>query len=568
MKKYLLTAALLACVSASAQDLTSIQTTSSEDLNGTARFVGMGGAMSALGADMSTMSTNPAGMGLFRKSDVSFTFSGQWQPSSERRAMNDRDKFVTSFDQAGFVFALPMGNSGKLRGINLGFNYHKSRNFQEFVCTNDIATGGLSQSMQLEDLTKTNIGGFGVIDLENDAEGSSWGRSWALPISNLAYDCYYLDAYDNVDLQGTYMDPNTGRERYYSVSPASSYNYNRVQWGDTRAYDFNISFNIKDRAYLGFDVGYYTASINSVTQYNEVTRGMSPTPGAGVNVTGPYAMVNDQYTSGSGVDFKFGLIVRPIEDNPFRFGLAIHTPRFMSMTSNSVLSMRNGNVVDGSGNIGQTVSGAVTIDPFRYRIRTPWKLNFSLATTLSNWLALDAEYEMNNYSSAAIQYEKDSYYRPGYGYLTDAEKDVYWDNEVKANLKTQHTFRLGVEGRFATNFYGRFGYNYVTSCYKDNARLVLSPYAGDDQGFSYNDGKYSESYYQQTSTDLVRFGDINRVTFGLGYHGKNFYVDAAYMLQTQKAAVRPFDLGADIHVPEANVTLHRNQILLTLGAKF
>ncbi|MEE3384030.1 MAG: hemin receptor, partial [Prevotella sp.] len=37
-----------------------------KDLNGTARYVGMGGAMDALGADLSTMSSNPAGIGLFR----------------------------------------------------------------------------------------------------------------------------------------------------------------------------------------------------------------------------------------------------------------------------------------------------------------------------------------------------------------------------------------------------------------------------------------------------------------------------------------------------------------------
>ena len=34
------------------------------ELNGTARYVGMGGAMEALGADISTISTNPAGIGL------------------------------------------------------------------------------------------------------------------------------------------------------------------------------------------------------------------------------------------------------------------------------------------------------------------------------------------------------------------------------------------------------------------------------------------------------------------------------------------------------------------------
>ena len=43
------------------------------ELNGTARFVGMGGAMGALGADISVMGTNPAGIGLFRSNDVSLS---------------------------------------------------------------------------------------------------------------------------------------------------------------------------------------------------------------------------------------------------------------------------------------------------------------------------------------------------------------------------------------------------------------------------------------------------------------------------------------------------------------
>ena len=36
------------------------------DLNGTARFVGMGGALGALGGDISTIGTNPAGIGIYR----------------------------------------------------------------------------------------------------------------------------------------------------------------------------------------------------------------------------------------------------------------------------------------------------------------------------------------------------------------------------------------------------------------------------------------------------------------------------------------------------------------------
>ena len=50
----------------------------SQDVIGTARYVGMGGAMGALGADLGVMGWNPAGIGLYRKSDVGLTFGGQW----------------------------------------------------------------------------------------------------------------------------------------------------------------------------------------------------------------------------------------------------------------------------------------------------------------------------------------------------------------------------------------------------------------------------------------------------------------------------------------------------------
>ena len=38
---------------------------SQPDMKGTARFMGMGGAFSALGGDLSTLSQNPAGIGIY-----------------------------------------------------------------------------------------------------------------------------------------------------------------------------------------------------------------------------------------------------------------------------------------------------------------------------------------------------------------------------------------------------------------------------------------------------------------------------------------------------------------------
>ena len=51
----------------------------SSDVIGTARYVGMGGALGALGADMSVISWNPAGIGLYRKNDIAMTMGGLWE---------------------------------------------------------------------------------------------------------------------------------------------------------------------------------------------------------------------------------------------------------------------------------------------------------------------------------------------------------------------------------------------------------------------------------------------------------------------------------------------------------
>ena len=57
-------------VAAMAQETYDNAQLATKDLNGTARYVGMGGAMEALGADITTMNTNPAGVGLFRRSMI------------------------------------------------------------------------------------------------------------------------------------------------------------------------------------------------------------------------------------------------------------------------------------------------------------------------------------------------------------------------------------------------------------------------------------------------------------------------------------------------------------------
>lgn len=127
----------MASLSATAQETYQDSKLAENQLTGTARYIGMGGAMEALGADISTISTNPAGIGLFRKSQVSVSAGVIAQGGAENytslsgnRIDFNGKKSHPTFDQIGIVW------SPKLKGnsfINLAFNYHKSADFGQIL---------------------------------------------------------------------------------------------------------------------------------------------------------------------------------------------------------------------------------------------------------------------------------------------------------------------------------------------------------------------------------------------------------------------------------------------------
>ena len=55
---------------------------------------------------------------------------------------------------------------------------------------------------------------------------------------------------------------------------------------------------------------------------------------------GGYTLDNYYSLEGTGVDLKLGVIVRPLEESPFRIGLAVHTPTWyeLSESYNATLS--------------------------------------------------------------------------------------------------------------------------------------------------------------------------------------------------------------------------------------
>ncbi len=536
-RKYIVAlAALTLGATASAQDIYKAETFSGSDLNGTARFVGMGGAMSALGADLSVMGQNPAGIGLYRRSDVALTGSITQQPNGKE--FSEINSARASFDQAGFVYACKVGGES-LKYVNFGFNYQKRRNLKNYIGLDNVAlSDGMSQSWQMLDLSYVNNA---WLDLSTDA-----GRQLTTPLTCVGYDTQLL--YPVLD--------DNGKVTGYEPVNSANYNYHRAQWGGIQQYDFNVSFNVKDRFYGGVTLGVYNVDMHTSLLYGEGIMGDDYKDGNGK--LHDYYMANSENLTGTGFDLKFGFIFRPIEESPFRIGFSFSTPTFYDLTQSSYLYMETPFSWTDS-QTGQTYdysSGSYPVQDYNYRIFTPWRLNVSLGTTVGNYLALDAEYELSRYSGAQVRYPNyDGWNEWG---STSSTKDKALNQEIDYFMKPVSTFRVGAEIRLAPRVFGRVGYNYVSAPFKKDAYLNLFT--------------ASPSYNCSTNTDYVNLGAINRVTAGVGYHGKHFYADVAYQYQRQQGDVYAF------HIPEKNselnrlqgqkVDLNRNNLMLTLGYKF
>lgn len=550
MKKYFLSATVLATLgfaSASAQDIYKVELLSQTDVTGDARYVGMGGAMNALGANLTALGTNPATGGLYRRNDIAVT-AGFVQTPYNGTLETGPSKSRATFDQAGFVYSCDLGNSTGVKFVNMGFNYHKSRNFKNYIGLNNVALPkvmdngvptGMSQTWVFQDLA-TNLNGY-LLDLGYDED-----RESTTPAAVLAYDTYLIDA---VDENGVSVGDRNVKIDRYVASDANRYNYNRAQWGGIEDYDFNLSMNINERVYLGATMTIHNVNMHSALLYDEELFQNS-----NVNDTGVYTMYQEEALTGVGYDGKFGMIVRPFDENPFRFGLAISTPTAYDLESRNYLEMDTP-YADDKGH--DRSFGNVDLNN-EYRIRTPWKLNISAATTIGTRLALDAEYEWQSCSSAAVRYKDHSgyYNENGLGFKTDK----YLQGEINAFYKNVHTFRVGAEARLSKEFSLRAGYNYVTAALDKSAYLN-----------QFLDGS---SYYYATNTDYVNPGPTNRITVGLGYHHKAFYMDAAYQHTMQSVDVYPFHynlndrLGAKNDVPGQSVDLNRNHFVVTMGFKF
>lgn len=543
MKKIFLSACLLSLFMAHAHAQETYENTKliDNDLNGTARYVGMGGAMEALGADISVINSNPAGIGLFRRSSGSVSFGLVSQDGAS--SFKYGNKTNASFDQAGFVYSM---RDGRRTFINFGFNYHKSKNFDYIL----NAASGLNGASQHK------LSYMKALANENnlDKTSSGWRGKFA-----------YTSQLDNLYYNTLMMTSSDG----FFYNDASRYEFGRAETGYIGEYNFNTSANVNDRVYLGVTIGIHDVHYTGHSLYNEALVNLN-------NQTAGDITVNDERRiTGTGYNASFGIIFRPVDASPFRIGLSVTTPTLYDLKTSNYTYLINNTKADGGGKLQGDYPNYTTGESYEFKLFTPWKFGVSLGHTVGNYLALGASYEYADYSRLDT--------RVNDGYDVDYWGDVYehsssdepMNRHTRETLKAVSTLKIGAEAKVMPNLAVRAGYNYVSPMFKKEG---------------YKDGNidsYGSNY--SSATDYTNWETTNRYTVGVGYTLGKMSFDLAYQYAQTNGKFHPFadsyldytypgqdSNGNDVTMTESldnyanavKVSNKRNQLLLTLTYRF
>ena len=325
----------------------------------TARSLAMGNSFGALGADLSTLATNPAGVALFRHNEVSLSplFSNRTTDASYRGESNRDNSFKFAFGNFGAVFVAPSENPSNIfKSWSFGIGYTKLNDFN----TRSVASGiNLKHSLadnwleQLDGVSPSSIDSLYPFDV------------------SLGWDTYLIDTV-SVDSQLYYFNaiPYAGVRQTRTVETRG----NQGEW------DFSLGTNVDNRLFLGMTLGLTTLRYEEQSTWEEKD----------IADTIPY-FTSFRYnqnltTTGTGFNIKFGGIYK-IND-ALRIGASIHTPTWMTLTDNYSSNIRT-DLQDGQI---RSQSSPVYL-PFQYSLNTPFRAMGSFAVIVNKNAAMNFEYE-------------------------------------------------------------------------------------------------------------------------------------------------------------------------------
>lgn len=489
---------------------------------GSARAMAMAGAFTSLGADISSMAINPAGLGMYRKNEVSFSpmigFNRSSTPGTSSYGKNSGSRF--SFSDFGVVINL-RDNSRGLVSLSMGIGYNRIADFNYDYSFQRQGQDGSVADVFARQMVWNHLS-------TNDFYDRDGAGAWNLGRINpefwngaLAYRAYMIDQTGENDWAPTWIGNDADITHSASVRSRGS------------AGEYSIAFgaNIENKFYVGLAIGIQDIHQKLYIDYGEEYFYAEPSrehpygtdPSLDYQLL--YAKLNQaMITRGVGINFKFGVVWRPTAG--LRIGAAFHTPtaysverKFQSSAASMAFANRNPEGFDidpdgflSSGTEGMTSPLLVDENPDGWNFSSPARALFGLSYTFGSRAILSVDYERDWYNGIRL---KDNPLGSAY---SDSYKQLFRDR-----FKGSNTLRIGGEFKVSPALALRAGYGYSGSMLRDEHTVLSQPavkrtvYYGAGIGYAFPrilslDLAYQ--YMSQTTTDYDLFYVSERTAEG------------------------------------------------------
>ncbi|MCD6331738.1 MAG: hypothetical protein J7L89_00540 [Bacteroidales bacterium] len=471
---FLISTFLLATLSLSAQNEQDALRYSFLQTGGTARSMSMGGAFGALGGDFSSLSINPAGLGIFRKGTFSFSpeFQSSYATAHFLGSKNTDSRYRIAFGQFGVVIPLSFNNEGGLKGLNFAIGYNKLRDFNQNVTMQGVNhTSSLVDEFVYSANTKSSLDPF--------SEGLAW-ETWLI-------------------------DTLSGGTEYYSDFTGSDYGQIQRRTiskkGQVGEYVIGLSANLNQKFFMGASLGIQKASYTEVWEHTELD------PDDVINFFQGFSFRNQLETTGTGLNLKVGFLAKPFEF--IRIAGALHTPTFYNFNDTFTASMST-DLAD-----GQDTHTWDNYGEFNYEITTPFRAVGSVAVVLKKIGLVSLDYEYVDYSQARLR---------------GTDYDFFDENQaVSTRYRPASNIRIGAEYRMMNLFF-RGGYAFYQSPYVSgepnhpyNLSVISAGMGYRDSNFFFDAGisrgasEMKYFLYADNSADLKNIQSRFTMTLGIRF---------------------------------------------------
>lgn len=391
-------------------------------VQGTARNMGVANTMGTIGADVSALSTNPAGIGKISSSEFSLSPVISIQRSESdffgNRLEDGKTKFQLS--NLGAVFTSRYANSSnkKWNGIKFGISINRLANYNE-----SYSFSGYNEKNSILNNYWEKLSDRDFIQSESDAANNyPFDASIAFQLNLLTVDTLTGDFYtatNNGNMQQDVTIRRNGGMDELTLGIASTYN---------------------DKIMVGASLGIPFLSYTERYKIEE-----TDTRDSAFDLNS-FFVETYQRTKGIGFNLKAGIIGMPIPN--LRLSLAVQTPGIIYMNDAYMTYMEVDYASESVLLTGESPEGAS-----KYKFVQPWKLTAG-AGYIHKYGFISTEYELSDAGYSKFRFRDDNTNVRAY--------ESYVNNVIRGKYGLLHTIKTGIEFRYKS-FRVRGGVQYQST---------------------------------------------------------------------------------------------------------